>query len=164
MRLRLQPIGNVDEGLLRDLGRALAERASEVTFLPRVDPPGQALDGPRNRYLASFLLDMLRSQDGEKVLGITDLDLYAANSEWIFGYADVRGKAAVISTCRLHSGDRPQFVDRVLKEAIHELGHTLGLDHCPRLECVMHFSEGLRDTDLKGLDYCSDCRSRLCAS
>lgn len=161
MRIKLLPIGKVDDGLIQDLGRRLGDAGHGVHITARAEPPLQALDLRRDRYLASFLLDMLRSQDGEKVLGVTDLDLYAANSEWIFGYADVQGKAAVISTRRLHSTDWDQFVSRALKEAIHELGHTQGLDHCPRTDCVMHFSESLEDTDRKGLEYCAECRSRL---
>jgi archaemetzincin len=48
-----------------------------------------------------------------------------------------------------------------VKEAVHELGHMFGLDHCSDLRCVMHFSNSLADTDRKGRDFCPSCRARL---
>ena len=57
--------------------------------------------------------------------------------------------------------DAALFQHRVLKEAIHELGHTLGLSHCGNRRCVMHFSNSLSDTDIKGQDLCLNCRSLL---
>ena len=46
--------------------------------------------------------------------------------------------------------DENLFRERALTEAVHELGHTYGLGHCPVSTCVMHFSNSLHDTDLKG--------------
>jgi len=53
------------------------------------------------------------------------------------------------------------YYTRVVKEAVHELGHTFGLNHCKKRECVMHFSNSLADTDYKGKDFCEDCLNRL---
>ena len=57
--------------------------------------------------------------------------------------------------------DEPLFHQRVLKEAAHELGHTYGLGHCPDNKCVMHFSNSLRDTDIKGTEFCPRCQVQL---
>jgi archaemetzincin len=53
------------------------------------------------------------------------------------------------------------FRERAVKEAVHELGHTFGLGHCPDSSCVMHFSNCLDDTDRKGKEYCPECRAKL---
>ncbi|MFQ5892664.1 MAG: hypothetical protein ACE5HW_07710, partial [Candidatus Methanofastidiosia archaeon] len=53
------------------------------------------------------------------------------------------------------------FLERVLKEAIHELGHTFGLRQCKNSRCVMFFSNSLWDTDYKSKEYCEICRSYL---
>jgi archaemetzincin len=71
------------------------------------------------------------------------------------------GKAAVISLHRLRSPDRSLFSLRILKEALHELGHNRGLRHCSDDGCVMHFSNTLADTDRKGPGFCPDCDARL---
>jgi archaemetzincin len=68
----------------------------------------------------------------------------------------------VVSTARLLFGANDElFRARLLKEAVHELGHTLGLDHCSDPRCVMHFSNKLADTDVKGDAYCDRCVARL---
>ena len=53
------------------------------------------------------------------------------------------------------------FHERVIKEAVHELGHTYGLSHCPDATCVMHFSNSLPDTDFKGKAFCPVCQAAL---
>jgi archaemetzincin len=81
----------------------------------------------------------------------------------VFGEASFPGKAALISLFRLKpefygvKDDAEVFVQRSLKEAVHEVGHTLGLNHCPRSSCVMHFSNSIFDTDTKQSLFCDDC-------
>jgi archaemetzincin len=73
----------------------------------------------------------------------------------------------VIALPRLRAGalgeaaDSSLFRQRVTKEAVHELGHTYGLVHCPNRRCVMAFSNSLHDTDVKSLEFCPICRERL---
>jgi archaemetzincin len=98
------------------------------------------------------------------VLGITQHDLFSAELNFIFGIASPGG-ACVVSTARLVTGaDDELFRARLLKEAVHELGHTLGLGHCPNPGCVMHFSNSLADTDRKADAYCERCVARLKAT
>jgi archaemetzincin len=49
------------------------------------------------------------------------------------------------------------FYARAVKEAVHELAHTLGLRHCSRSSCVMHFSNSISDTDVKQRLFCNTC-------
>ena len=79
----------------------------------------------------------------------------------------MRGREAVIALPRLRQSfyglpdDEKLFLARAVKEAVHELGHTYGLGHCPDARCVMHFSNSLRDTDFKSHRFCGACRARI---
>jgi archaemetzincin len=100
-----------------------------------------------------------------KILGIVDRDLYVPELNFVFGLAHTKG--AVISLTRLRQGfyDLPEnesrFHQRVLIEAVHELGHTYGLGHCNNPHCVMFFSNSLTDTDRKGSKFCNNCKGKL---
>jgi archaemetzincin len=101
----------------------------------------------------------------DRLLGVTDLDLYAPSMNFIFGEARLPGRVAIVSTYRLKGttsyGEAELLSVRLVKEAVHELGHTLGLTHCKNPSCVMCFSNSLEDTDRKGEDYCDECSKKL---
>ena len=94
-------------------------------------------------------------------------DRYFDREQLYFEQADIAGQGALISLRRLRQefyslpGDNDLFLERALKEAVHELGHTYGLDRCPDPTCVMHFSNSLRDTDLKGPNLCPVCQEKV---
>jgi len=104
---------------------------------------------------------------GDRVLGVVDVDIFAPGLNFVFGQADISGKRALISLQRLRQEfyglprDESVFGERVLKEAVHEVGHTYGLRHCPDPTCVMHFSNSLPDTDLKGCNLCLICQEKI---
>lgn len=128
--------------------------------------PG-AFDLSRNQYNASEIFKSLYRFKGAKVLGIIDKDLYVRGLNFVFGQAKCPGRAALISITRLRqefyklSEDDKLFFTRVVKEAVHELGHTYGLRHCPDKGCVMFFSNSIIDTDRKGTSFCKMCLKRL---
>lgn len=170
-KIYLVPIGQVDLEVLSALCPPLQERFGypcEVASGLEL-PPG-AYHPRRAQYHAPAFLESLRTlalPHVVRVLGVTGVDLYVPELNFVFGQAEFPGQVAVISLCRL----RPQFYglgldqkllgERALKEAVHELGHTFGLAHCPRPTCVMHFSNSLLDTDHKGSDFCLACRRKL---
>jgi archaemetzincin len=102
----------------------------------------------------------------DRVLGVTDVDLYAPSLNFVFGEAECPGDVALVSLFRLD----PKFYDqkddlllsqRTLKEAVHELGHTFGLRHCGSLDCVMFFSNSIYDTDRKQERFCTSCWDKV---
>jgi archaemetzincin len=157
VQVSVLPAGDVGKNVLEALDADLRRAGIGVTILPSSEVPSTAHNPERDQYHAPDLLEMARWSHGEHVLVVTEVDLYADPLNFVFGQADVGGQAAVISLHRLPSGDSSLFRLRALKEALHELGHNMGLGHCPEGTCVMHFSNELADTDRKGPNLCPDC-------
>lgn len=163
MPLALLPFQDVDERSMALLAAQLAEKGFACN-VHRAEPmPAGAWNRLREQYRAELLLKAAREAAAGRVLGVTDQDLYVEGLNFVFGMAERPGRAAVITLARLHSADAARFQARMLKEAVHELGHTLGLAHCPRSKCVMTFSNTLADTDRKDAEFCAACRARLAA-
>ncbi len=169
--LQLLPIGNVDDGLLRDLAPAVEEiLCVPCKVLPvRLDPEF-AFHGERQQYHSSEILQRMQSfltTDSWRVLGIATVDLYIPILTFVFGEAQMGGPCAVLSTYRLRQEfyGLPSNIEllrqRLLKEAVHELGHTLNLIHCDDYRCVMASSHAVEWIDLKGSALCGACRSAV---
>lgn len=149
--------------MLASLAQELKKRWGTVDVLPPKVYPMRGYIASRDQWLAAAFLEDLRTATAGRVLGVVDVDLYAEGLNFVFGQAELGGRTAVISLKRLFA--KPQILlERALKEAIHELGHTFGLQHCKDRLCVMHFSSSLGDTDLKSTEYCESCATSLRAS
>ena len=163
--LAILPFRGTARAALGPLIEDLASLGLDADLLSEADVPEGAYDRRRGQYRAEAFLGIARrvaGAAGKRVLGVTDRDLYAEDLNFVFGLAESPGRAAVISFARLRqTDDAARQRARAVKEAVHELGHTFGLDHCPDPRCVMHFSNTLADTDRKGREFCPSCRARL---
>lgn len=167
LEIKLLPFGeDVSARELKILSEELTKRLKiinpKITIANNVAVPRKSYNRRRRQYIAEHFLKIAHAQPADKILGITNIDLYTPELNFIFGQAEIKGKACVISLNRLKEGALSLvFKSRMIKEAVHELGHTFGLRHCEDKFCVMHFSNCLADTDLKGEDYCGKCKRKL---
>ncbi len=131
---------------------------------------GAVYDETRAQYNSSEILIQLIADppaDAVKILGVTDVDLFIPILTFVFGEAQLDGIGAVVSLHRLNNGfygmpeDNRLLVERMLKESVHELGHTFGLLHCTHPGCVLNASTYVEDIDQKSVDMCPQCRAHV---
>jgi archaemetzincin len=171
MKILIVPIGKIDSEVLRMISESIYKTFnSNVVSERQMLIPQNSYNSSRKQNYSTIILNtlnVLKSKGVDRVLGIADVDLYVPDLNFVFGEADMSTGIAVISLTRLRQefyGLRPDkklFHERAVKEAIHEIGHTLGLGHCPDPKCVMHFSNSLRDTDMKLSKFCGICKNRI---
>ena len=127
----------------------------------------------KKQYESEPILNKIVSHLKEKHyfrgLGIMKEDVYSEDKNFVFGSAykpRSNKRVAFVSIMRLSEEfySRPEnrelINNRLLKEAIHELGHTFGLNHCEN-RCVMRFSKDLAEANKKPAEYCDKCSNIL---
>jgi archaemetzincin len=164
-------LSKIEERVLNELKSHLNEVFNlEIEFLPMKMDLGFAFDKRRGQYLASLILEKLREfkkGKSEKWLAICDVDLFAEGLNFVFGEADLEEGISIISISRLRqsfyglSNDENLFLERIKKEATHELWHLFYLGHCQNPNCVMYFSNSILDTDRKSKFFCEKCKRIL---
>lgn len=152
------------------LDRLAAEAARLLGASCRVEPEPLDItfsyDELRRQAWSTPVLARLAAQPhaaGSAIVGVTGLDLFVPVFTFVFGEAMVAGPAAIISTCRLRDefyGLPPNpalLVERLMKELLHELGHTQGLRHCGDWRCVMSSAHTVERIDVRQAAFCADC-------
>jgi archaemetzincin len=169
--LHLLPVGPVDERLLQYLKSAIPRCIpAACAVLPQVLDPAATFHGERQQYHSSEILRLMQGvvrPDCGRLLGVTAMDLYIPILTFVFGEAQMGGPCAVVSLHRLRQEfyglppDPDILSQRLLKEAVHELGHTLELTHCDDYRCAMAPSHAVEWIDLKETELCSACQRRV---
>ena len=168
--VHLLPVGNVDMSLLESVSRSIPECLPvRCEILPPPLDAGAAYHAERQQFHSSEILKRMQTLATRswRLLAIADVDLYIPILTYVFGEAQIAGPCAVVSAFRLRQEfyglDRNEDLlrERLLKECVHELGHTLELRHCHDYRCAMASSHAVEWIDLRESTFCNSCRSRV---
>ena len=176
MKLVIQPIMLDDKKALTGLlylksvleTRFGFDKQLTIVNNPITQLPTNLFDNIRNQYLSDQLLSWIQHtfqpNHNTKVLTVCDFDAYFGKYNYCFGEAIIGGRVSAIYLKRLlppgGTWDKKSlnlFQDRIVKEAIHEIGHTFGLRHCSHEFCIMFKSKTISDTDKKNSEFCDSC-------
>jgi archaemetzincin len=141
-----------------------------VEMLPAMKIPEEAFQSHRCQYDSGLVLKYLSGlsfPDYSRLLAITDADLCTPIHTFVYGEAELGKNLAIVSNFRLmHLEEGIQapediYYQRLVKVALHEIGHTLSLYHCETPKCLMQVSRGLRHLDDLDIIFCDRCNFLL---
>lgn len=165
------PLDCFPEGVIHSVAQDISDTFRRpVEFLPEQQTLPSASDLSRGQVNSTTILQMLQTflpSENDQILGFTSSDLFIPIFTFVFGEAQLNGPAAVVSGARLQNEfyglppDAAVYQERLLKECIHELGHTVGLRHCLTNGCVMRKSTYVENIDLKSAEFCPACRAYI---
>ncbi len=161
--ISLCPAGSVEPPLLKEIATRIAGTLGVSTEISSgLMDIRFARHAGRKQYDAGVILEKLLETDspsGRKILAVTHGDLFIPILTHVRGEARLGGRACIVSTFRFRGDAAVEgYLDRLVKEALHQLGHAFGLCHCRDPLCVMHpgirGNGGERRSDL----LCGYCR------
>ena len=160
--------------LAEELTAAVAGAVQKIfgfatAFGPLLTDLAFAFDAAREQYHSTPILKRLAEDAPEwalKIIALVEVDLFIPILTHVYGEAQLGGKACIVSSYRLNDESwrhnaREKFLQRMIKESIHELGHTFNLRHCRDHKCIMHYCRSEVDVDLKSEELCRYCRILL---
>ena len=158
--IHLQPFADIDYKEVNYVYAHLKNYYPYLQINDKVELPSFAYYQPRERYRADSLLTFLQTltQKNQVIIGLTNKDISATKGKYedygIMGLGSCPGTVCVVSLFR------PKTSNQFFKVAIHELGHTQGLLHCPVDTCFMRDAEGKNTTDME-TNFCGNCKKVL---
>lgn len=171
LTLGVLPMGTVGETAIQIVAANIqAVLEIPVDILDVCDVPGAAYEAARQQYDATKVLHHISALDAKphgKILGVVGVDLCIPILTYVFGEAQLGGRASVISCYRLRNDDDgttaalDRYYERLAKVALHEVSHSLSLYHCDRKGCLMQFSSKVDQLDRLGLLFCDRCEYLL---
>ncbi len=164
-------VGQSDPEVLEKIEDCLARAFRlDVRRAKPFPEPEYAFDAKAQQYSAMLIVKELVREcpaDAARFLAITEKDLFIPMLTFVFGQAQLGGTAAVVSLARLRQEfyrlppDGALLAMRSTKEALHEMGHTFGLVHCPDPDCTMSLAINIRQLDRKGAVFCRKCMKKI---
>ncbi len=180
--IAIQPMGGFPMHLTDTVANALKEvYGCSVQVLPYLDIPEHTFIHVKSpRYRADKLIRYLKANKPDQVdyvIGLLQKDISTTKydkwgnvklptskyEDWgIFGLGFRPGPSCVVSTFRFKNREPSKFISRLKKISVHEIGHNLGLTHCPDKNCVMtDAAESIRTIDQVVLGLCEKCTKSL---
>ena len=169
-KIIISPIENIDACNYQLLDQEIHRTFGFQTEMkPLLQDVNFAYNLTRDQYHSTAILEKLASTSPSraiKVAAITNKDLFIPILTHVYGEAQLAGKACIVSTFRLQEGlsianIEKEFENRIVKEVLHELGHTFNLRHCNDKTCIMHYCRSIRDVDRKSDQLCRYCKILL---
>jgi archaemetzincin len=172
----LPSIGLVEMGRLGEVAMRIVAANLQaligfsVELLDPLDVPVDAFQQHRHQYDGGRIIEHLRQlplPDHARVLAVTTVDLCTPILTYVFGEAEVGGRAAVVSNFRLRSNEDgskvplDRYYERLAKVSLHETAHTLSVYHCDDLQCLMHFTARVEHLDRLEIAFCRRCEFML---
>lgn len=159
----IQPFKDIKPESVQFVTQEIKKVYPNVKVLDAIDFPENTYYKERNRYRADSIIKFLdtKTQDGFVMLDLTSKDISVTKGKikdfGIMGLGYRPGRACIASKFRLNKGNSDE---QFFKIAIHELGHTQGLKHCPEKMCFMRDAEGKNPTN-EETDFCNKCKTFL---
>jgi archaemetzincin len=160
-------LSQIDSLIIAKLGQSLEKtfcRPVEIRY--EITSLDFAYDNAREQYMSPLVLARFRKMKkrrGDKIIAVTDVDLYSTGYDFVYGEADMKAGVASLSINRLidDATDLNLNIERIIREATHEMGHLFGLGHCRDRQCVMCTCTCLEEVDAAQGGLCPDCSKKL---
>ena len=159
----IQPFEDVKPKQLTEISENIRKIYPKIKILKPIKFPQNTYYEPRNRYRADSIIKYLRTKPPNNcvTLALTNKDISVTKGKvadfGVMGLGYRPGNACVASSFRLNTKNKNE---QFYKIAIHELGHTQGLKHCPDKTCFMRDAEGKNPTN-EEKDFCQNCKKVL---
>ena len=159
----IQPFAGFPVELAQKVATQIKTIYPYVNIKPQIPLPATSYYSPRNRFRADTIIAFLKKATPSEhvTIGLTNKDISTTNEnikDWgVMGLGYRPGNSCVVSSFRLN---KENLSSQFYKVCIHELGHTVGLDHCPVKSCFMRDAEGGNPLD-EEKEFCEKCRKVL---
>ena len=164
-------LSEIDENLVGALRRHLEQTFNrQIDARYKISSLEYAYDANRKQYKSPKILSRLqrlKRDPCDKIMGVVDVDLCSPGYDFVYGEAKMSSGVATLSVYRLRPKSRSRdsgskvFRQRVIREAMHEIGHLYGLGHCKKSKCVMRSCTCSSEVDKAGYRFCTNCSKRL---
>jgi archaemetzincin len=159
----IQPFNDLPLKYINSVETELKKIYSKVEIKAPIQLPLKAINQSKTRYRADSLIRFLseHTSTGYLTIGLTTRDISTTKGkfpDWgVMGLGYCPGKSCIASSFRLKGSNK---LVKLYKVAIHELGHTQGLKHCPVKTCLMRDAKG-KDHLNEEVEFCYNCKRIL---